>query len=222
MTTVANTLPAGISVAQPTGATGTGKTTAEMGQTDFLKLLTAQLQTQDPFDPVDNSQLVSQMATISTSSGIAEMNSSLKEIKESLGTSASRLSDAASWIGRSMLVESNIAAPDRLGQYGGEVTIAKDVDAMSVDLVDGNGAIVKTIDLGAQKAGTVPFYWDGTDEAGNQIGTQALQVRVNAAAEAKTATWASIVGVQSPSDASTSSLITAIGNFKPANAIRLG
>jgi flagellar basal-body rod modification protein FlgD len=67
--------------------------------------MTTQLTTQDPFNPVDNTQMVAQMAQFSQVAGIAEMNSSLKAIVASLG--GGRFADAASWIGRAMLVESD-------------------------------------------------------------------------------------------------------------------
>ncbi|RVT43352.1 flagellar hook assembly protein FlgD [Sphingobium algorifonticola] len=209
---------AGLTLTQTKTAKETGN--SNMDQADFLRLLTTQLQTQDPFEPVNNSEMVSQMATITNSSGIAEMNASLKEIKNEL--SGTRLGDAASWIGRSMLVESNLAAPDAAGQYAGEVAITEASTALSVDLVDGSGNVVKSIDLGAQDAGNVAFYWDGKDDAGNNIGTQTLQVKVRGAANAQVATWASIAAVQSPADGSASKLITPLGTFDPSAAIRLG
>lgn len=98
-TTSTATDAAGLAVYNATANVGTGKAT--MGQADFLRLLTTQMQTQDPFEPVNNSEMVSQMATITNSSGIAEMNQNLSSIKEQL--TGSRIGDAASWIGRSML-----------------------------------------------------------------------------------------------------------------------
>lgn len=216
--TTAVTDSAGLTIQQTKTVKETGK--SEMGQADFLRLLTTQLQTQDPFEPVDNAQMVSQMATITNSSGIAEMNASLKDIKSQL--TGTRLGDAASWIGRSMLVESNLAAPDAAGQYAGEVAITEASSALSVDLVDGSGNVVKSIDLGAQDAGNVAFYWDGKDDAGNNVGTQTLQVKVRGAAKSQVATWASIAAVQSPADGSASKLITPLGTFDPSAAIRLG
>lgn len=216
--TVTTTAAGSITTVAATATTGTGKST--MGQEDFLRLLTTQLQTQDPFAPVDNAEMVSQMATITNSSGIAEMNQSLQDIKEQL--TGTRLGDAASWIGKSMLVKSNIAAPDAAGQYAGVLELPADASNVSVQLLDGSGAVVKTIDLGAQSAGSTGFYWDGKDDAGNQIGTQPLQVKVQGATPTSVATWATIAAVQSPADGSSSSLITALGTFKPADAIRLG
>ncbi|EPR12616.1 flagellar hook capping protein [Sphingobium indicum IP26] len=217
MTTTTATDKAGLSVYNPNAKVGTGK--SEMGQADFLRLLTAQMQTQDPFEPVDNAQMVAQMATITNSSGIAEMNQTLKNLASEL--TGSRLGDAASWIGKSMLVQSNIAAPDAAGQYMGQVSFADATSGASVDLIDGNGNVVKTIDLGDQPRGDVNFYWDGKDEAGNSIATDALRIKVNGANPSRVASWATIAAVQSPADGSSSKLITPLGTYKPTDAISL-
>ncbi len=216
-TTSTVTDSAGLSVYNSTANVGTGK--SEMGQADFLRLLTAQMQTQDPFEPMDNAQMVSQMATITNSSGIAEMNATLKSLASQL--TGSRLGDAASWIGKSMLVESNIAAPDAAGQYIGQVTFADATSGATVDLLDGDGNVLKTIDLGDQPEGDVNFYWDGKNDAGETVGTGALNIRVNGATPTRVASWATIAAVQSPADGSTSKLITALGTYSPSDAISL-
>ncbi|WP_150294808.1 flagellar hook assembly protein FlgD [Sphingobium estronivorans] len=216
-TTTTATDSAGLSVYNPYANVGTGK--SEMGQADFLRLLTAQMQTQDPFEPMDNAQMVSQMATITNSSGIAEMNQTLKNLASDM--SGSRLGDAASWIGKSMLIQSNIAAPDAAGQYMGQVSFANATSGASVDLVDGNGNVVKTIDLGNQPAGDINFFWDGKDDAGNTISTDALKIKVNGANPSRVASWATIAAVQSPADGSSSKLITALGTYAPSDAISL-
>ena len=202
-----------------TSGQSSGVKAQNISQTDFLTLLTAQLKSQDPFNPLSNADLVAQMATISNTSGIAEMNQSLAAIAQSL--SSSRLGDAASWIGRSMLVTSNLAAPDAQGQYAGQVTLGGPANSVSVDLVDGNGAVIKTIDLGASQGGDVPFYWNGYDDAGTYVGGQTLQVQVRGAAPTNVATWASVAAVQSPADGTQTKLITPLGSFAPADAIKL-
>jgi flagellar basal-body rod modification protein FlgD len=55
-----------------------------LGQTDFLRLLTTQLQNQDPSDPVDNKEMLAQMAQFSSVQGITDMSSTLKEIATKL------------------------------------------------------------------------------------------------------------------------------------------
>lgn len=216
-TTSTVTDSAGLSVYNSNATVGVGK--SEMGQEDFLRLLTAQMQTQDPFEPVDNAEMVSQMATITNSSGIAEMNVNLQSIMEQL--SGTRVSDAASWIGRSMLVESNVAVPDTTGLYAGQITLPEAVDGASIDLLDSSGNVVKTIDLGSQEAGDVTFYWDGKDDSGETIASSALQVQVNGASPSQVATWATVAAVQSPADGSASKLITALGSFSPSDALSL-
>ncbi|MEC3912149.1 flagellar hook capping FlgD N-terminal domain-containing protein [Sphingobium sp. CR2-8] len=216
-TTSTVTDSAGLSVYNATPKIGTGS--GELGQASFLTLLTAQMQYQDPFEPVDNAQMVSQMATITNSSGIAEMNQTLKGLaKEMTGT---RLGDAASWIGKSMLVQSNIAAPDASGTYAGQITLPAATQGATIDLVDASGNVVKTIDMGSQPAGAVTFYWDGKNDAGDTVATSALQVKVNGATPTKVATWATIAAVQSPADGSSSKLITALGSYSPSDAISL-
>ena len=51
-----------------------------LGQKDFLKLMTTQLQNQDPFAPMENAEFIGQMAQFSTVTGIAEMGEALKSI----------------------------------------------------------------------------------------------------------------------------------------------
>ncbi len=94
--------------------------------------------------------MVAQMAQFSQLQSTAESNSYLQNISDAL--TGTRLSDAASWIGKSMLVQNNIATPDGSGAYGGELTLSQDAQDVAVDLVDGSGNTVKTIDLGAKKA----------------------------------------------------------------------
>lgn len=203
---------------QLTSTAPTGNTS--IGQSGFLKLMTAQLQYQDPFQPMDNTQMVAQMAQFSQLQGQTEGNQYLQQMAGAL--SGQRLSDAASWIGKSMLVKSEIATPDRAGSYAGQLTLPSDSNDVTVDLVDSSGATVKTLDLGAQKAGDVPFYWDGTDGQGNVVASGPLQLRVNGAAPSQIATWASIAAVQSPASGTNAQLITSLGNFTPTDALKLG
>lgn len=209
-------------ITSATGVTsGTASTTKNdaMTQTDFLRLLTAQMQSQDPFNPMSNSEMVAQMATITNSTGIAEMNASLKSIASQL--TDSRLGGAASWIGHSVLLESNIATPDSSGTYMGQFTLAEAASDVSVDFVDGSGNVVKTIEMGARDAGDTSFYWDGKDADGNTIADSALQLRIRGASATSIATWTPVVAVQSPADGSASTLITALGSYYPSDALKL-
>jgi flagellar basal-body rod modification protein FlgD len=203
-------------LASTVGTQGSG--TQNIDATGYLKLLTAQLQYQDPFQPTDNSQMVAQMAQLTQVSSLQSANDKLATISDSL--SNSRLSSAASWIGKSMLVKSATVAPDAAGQYAGQITLGADSSDVQVSLVDSSGATVKTIDMGAQKAGAANFYWDGKDDAGNAT-TGTLTMKVTGGTATQTAAWATIAAVQSPSSGTDSKLITTLGNFTAADALSL-
>jgi flagellar basal-body rod modification protein FlgD len=209
---------AGLDAYKPQPPKETGISTID--QAGFLRLMTTQLQFQDPFAPMDNNQMVQQMATFTQLENQNSGNKLLASINESL--TGTRLSDAANWIGKSMLVKNSVATPDRAGSYAGELTIPANADALSIDLVDGDGKLVKTLDLGERKAGNIPFYWDGTDSEGNMIAGGPLQVRVRGANPSQIATWASIAAVQSPASGTNAQLITPLGNYLPSDALRLG
>jgi flagellar basal-body rod modification protein FlgD len=79
------TTPVSGASASTTPATTSGTSGyASLGQSDFLKLMTVQLQYQDPFDPVDNKEMLAQMAQFSSLAGIGEMNDTLKAISGKL------------------------------------------------------------------------------------------------------------------------------------------
>jgi flagellar basal-body rod modification protein FlgD len=210
----------------PGAATSTTSSSSAslMDQNAFLRLMTTQLTTQDPFNPVDNTQMVAQMAQFSQVAGIAEMNRSLQAIAESVG--GSRLADAAGWIGRSMLVQSDIATPLRDGTYAGEVALPEGAEDVTISLVDDSGAVVHSQALGAQAAGNLAFAWDGKDASGQPVAGGPLRLVVTARVDGETvtpatATWTSIGGIQSPANGGASRLVTGLGLLPPEAAIRL-
>jgi flagellar basal-body rod modification protein FlgD len=70
---------------QPPTSTSTKKSgLGALDQGDFLKLMTTQMQMQDPFDPMDNSQMLAQMAQFSQLAGVSEMGDTLKTIADKL------------------------------------------------------------------------------------------------------------------------------------------
>ncbi len=195
-----------------------------LDQAAFLRLMTTQLTTQDPFNPVDNTQMVAQMAQFSQVAGIAEMNQNLRALVSSMG--GGRFTEASSWIGRAMLVQSDIATPLADGTYAGELTFDAAAEQVSVAFVDAAGNTVHSMDLGARDAGAAAFHWDGRNAAGELVATGPLQVVVTARAagspvQPNVATWTGIAGIQSPANGGESRLVTGLGLLKPEDAIRL-
>ena len=70
--------------------------TSQMSQADFLKLMTVQMQNQDPFNPMDGKDMLAQMAQISSAAGLAEMNQTLGDIRDQLSAQGAILEDIKS------------------------------------------------------------------------------------------------------------------------------
>jgi flagellar basal-body rod modification protein FlgD len=159
-----------------TGNTGLNSNSAADTQQRFLTLLTAQLQNQDPTNPMDNSQLTTQIAQLSTVTGIEQLNSSVANLMASL--QSGQTMQAAAMIGRSVLAPgSNIQLSSNTTKAddGTETTTHNAVfgaqlpakaDDVKVTIRDKDGNVVDSIDLGPQAAGTLPIIWDGTKTDG--------------------------------------------------------
>ena len=189
MSTIGSTLPAGLTQAQPTGATGGGT----LDQSSFLQLMTAQLKFQDPFKPVDNQAMVAQMAQFSSVAGIAEMNQSLKAIAGAF--SGSRLAEASQFIGKSVLADGDVATMDANGMYRGELTLSGPSDQLTIDLVDSDGNVQRSATAGPVAAGQVPFAFQSLDDNGQPKDLGNLRVRVSGGVATSTATWLPVSAV---------------------------
>ena len=144
----------------------------------FLKLLVAQMINQDPLNPMDNAQVTSQMAQLSTVTGINRLNDTLDMLMSSL--SVNQMLEAASMIGHGVLVSGDSTvlsrAPDVEGEDG-EIIPGAAISVMGIDLADRasdvliniynqNGGLVSTMSLGAADAGVMPISWDGSTNDG--------------------------------------------------------
>lgn len=139
------------------------KSDTDQAQDRFMKLLVTQMQNQDPLNPMDNAQVTSQLAQLSTVTGIDKLNTTLESLMGSYQTSQSL--EAANMIGHGVLAPgSDISLSDGKGLMG--VEFPQDVDAATVTIKDSAGNVVQTMDLGAQSAGTLPLLWDGTKADG--------------------------------------------------------
>jgi flagellar basal-body rod modification protein FlgD len=129
-------------------------------QNSFLTMLTAQLQNQDPLNPMDNSQITSQMAQLSTVSGISQLNTTLQALSSSMTTAS-----ASSMIGQGVLVAGSTLSLSGSQAVGG-VSLTQPADNVVVTITDSSGNVVNTLSLGAQQAGAVPFTWNGQTSTG--------------------------------------------------------
>ncbi len=209
-----------------TTPTTTTKNNASMGQEDFLTLMTAQLRNQDPFEPMDNNQMVAQMAQFSSLSGITEMNSTLSSIADMLGGTTT--SDILSWVGSTVLVEGDVAYPRTDGTLGGTILLGEDASNVEVTISDAEGTKLKTVSLGAQEAGSLDFEWDGSTDSGEAAGNGPFTISVSAqnadgkSVSAQTLVWAPVQSVSFDSDGKPVLNLPGIGQTSPDDVVKVG
>jgi len=138
-------------------ATGTKPQTASEQTDRFLKLLVTQMQNQDPLNPMDNAQITTQMAQISTVSGIDDLNKSITSMSSMLFQSQSL--EAASLIGKSVLVPGNKLTLDADGKTTGGFALADSATSVVVSIKDSSGKLIDTIKMGPQEPGRLSFDW---------------------------------------------------------------
>ena len=206
--------------AATTANAASGKTT--LGQADFLKLLTAQMSNQDPFNPVDNTQMIAQMAQFSSVAGISQMNTTLSSIATKLGATSS--GDAMSYVGKTVLTEGKTAYARGSGGLAGAVETDGATTDVTVTIADKTGATLKTLSLGPQPAGTASYDWDGTTDAGTAAGDGPFTVTASAANAGTTITsrnlvWAPVQSVSLPAGGTPSLNVTGLGTV-PVSAVR--
>ena len=133
------------------------KPKSSLGQEDFLKLMTTQLQNQDPFAPMENGEFIAQMAQFSTVTGITEMGQTLKGLSDKLNEF--RIATASDLLGNSVLVPGNIVRPNKDGEIHGIIDLPSASSETSVSFFDGSGELVHSVDLGVHGRGLVGFEW---------------------------------------------------------------
>ncbi|MBU8976724.1 flagellar hook assembly protein FlgD [Lysobacter sp. MMG2] len=151
-----------------TNATGsdTKKKADSLGQADFLRLMTEQLQHQDPLNPMQNSEFLGQLAQFSTVQGIQGLQSSMDGFSSSLATD--QMLRGASLVGRNVLVPSAKMSLGAEGNVNG-VVAAPDSGTVTFEITDANGQSVRKFTVQAEKAGEVSFEWDGKDADGKRL-----------------------------------------------------
>ena len=142
------------------------KKAEDLGQADFLRLMTEQLKHQDPLKPMANSEFLGQLAQFSTVQGIQGLQSTVNDLTASLGTD--QMLRGAALVGRNVLVPSAKLALAAEGSVKG-VVAAPASGTVTLDITDANGQSVRKITVSADKAGEAAYEWDGKDAQGKRL-----------------------------------------------------
>ncbi len=169
------------------GSTSSGSSTANggsassvtLGGTDFLTLLLAQLQNQDPTSPVDSNEFLSQLASLSEVQGINQLNTSFSTLSSTL--SSNQALQASSLLGHQVLAASSTGNLATAGAtLTGAVSVPQTSSQVTLNITNSAGVLVDSINLGAQSAGLANFSWNGETSSGSAApaGTYTLSAQV--------------------------------------------
>ena len=158
----------------------------DMGSQDFLALMIAQMENQDPTQPMDQLAFMSQLAQFGTVSGVQELNVAMSELATSV--TGSQAIQASSLIGRSVATESNtghlaIAGGDEAGNtvlaMRASVDVGPGASGGRFFVHNVQGDIVFSGNL-PPRSGVIPVVWDGVDSEGNQLPPGQYQISAEA------------------------------------------
>lgn len=161
-------------------------------QSAFLQLLVTQMQNQDPLNPMDNSQITSQLAQISTVSGITSLNTSMQQLLTNNNTSQTIA--AASMLGTTVLVPGSSMTLSSQDQAVYGINLPQAAGSVTVSITDSSGNPVQTINLGAQPAGVTPFTWNGGEASGATAAAGTYNFSVTAAQGSTAITATTLTG----------------------------
>jgi flagellar basal-body rod modification protein FlgD len=149
----------------------TSSTTASLGansptnaadmQDRFLKLLVAQINSQDPLNPMDNAQMTTQMAQINTVSGLQQVNETLQGMANQFG--AMQMLQASSIVGHDVLLPGNTLTRDATtGLAGSAFDLGGNASSVKIEILSPTGNVLGTINSSAMTAGRHSFSWDAS------------------------------------------------------------
>ena len=134
--------------------------TNEMGQDEFLKLMIAELNNQNPLDPQDNGEFIAQLAQFSTVEGLDKLNNTTESMSD--GMRSSQALQASSLVGQSVIVEGNdLGLLLNKGIISGYSELPESTTNLQLTIEDENGQLLEQISLGNHEAGEMSLRWDG-------------------------------------------------------------
>lgn len=159
----------------------TGRFEPELNRDDFLKLLLTQLQLQDPFEPMENQDMVAQLAQFSSLDQLTGMNDSLEEsidVNVLLGQMQNN-NMATNMIGRTVLLDIPVVHAGNGKEASIGVQLSEPVTDLKIEIFDAAGSLVATLPQGALPSGEHSFAWDGKNLSGEAVpeGTYAYEIR---------------------------------------------
>ena len=160
------------------------KTNNNLGKNEFLNLLVAQLNNQNPLEPQGNGEFIAQLAQFSTVEGVDKLNTSMESMLS--GYQSSQALQASSLVGRKVIIPTDKAMIDTSETFKASMVLPTASSNVYVNVYDSAGSVVNRINMGQQAAGNVSFMWDGKDSSGNLLPPGAYKFEAQASYGAET------------------------------------
>jgi flagellar basal-body rod modification protein FlgD len=178
-------------------ADSTGKRNDELGQAEFLELMTTQLQYQDPLKPMENGDFLGQMAQFGTVSGINDLNTTINTMSASF--QSNQALQASTLVGRRVMVPSPSGFLEAGSPLKGSVELGQPASKMVITIKNSVGQLVNRQEMGVQQAGLIDFEWDGLDGNGNSLpgGKYQIEAEVYRGTEVSAGNTFTVVDVES-------------------------
>jgi flagellar basal-body rod modification protein FlgD len=159
-------------------STAASSSDGALGENDFLTLLVAQLQQQDPLNPMDDTSYVAELAQFSSLEQLTNINSGITNMTSALNSQGQV--NAVNFIGKNVTGSGNSIVLSDGQATPVSYTLSGAATDVQANIFDSGGNIVKTVDLGAQAAGNQSFSWDGTNASGVTAGNGTYTISMSA------------------------------------------
>lgn len=167
--------------ATSTSSSSSSSSTIDEQQDRFLKLLVAQLNNQDPMNPMDNAEMTTQIAQINTVTGIQQLNATMKSMSDQF--TSLQVMQGGTMVGRTVMTEGDTLAVDTTAKTAaGAFDLDGTAANVTVQVYSSTGNMIGTVPMGSLESGRYSFAWD----ASSYTGTGDLSFKVVASNGAST------------------------------------
>jgi len=150
----------------------------ELGKNQFMELMIAQMENQNPLEPQDNGAFISQLAEFSSLEEMQKLSGSVNDFASQY--QSTQALQASAMVGRTVLVPGTESPLGADGTISGIIELPESTGSLIVNIYNGSGELVNNFNMGQQVAGTVPFIWDGTNSDGEYMPYDEYSFKVEA------------------------------------------
>ena len=163
----------------------------ELGQEQFLELMLTQLKNQDPLNPTESGEFLSQIAQFGTVNGISELQQSFSSLAASL--QSNQALQASTMVGRSVLIDHDKVSLTTGGTAGFAVELPYAASNLKLSIEDQFGQTVRQFDVGNVGSGIKEFVWDGITSTGEAAASGRYTVRATAVVNGENQAFSTLV-----------------------------